>query len=202
MSNATSTTPATANTDTCLLRFEANLDEGTVVVTATVRAEALRNYTKSPRKAEKLGSALCKALGVPDRNAYDQRSLHVLPLFSDSPFYGRWIAGSPMGMENMQPPAGWLFEERLEHMRNHSDQLAFLQGEVSFANVDDEDNEEDQEPTRREEPTSEELSAYVEQAIIAVLGANALVNVEGLAVKTDLDLAMDGDWGNFDGGYG
>ena len=199
MSNTPSADTSTVSPDTCLLRFEANLDEGTVVVTATVRAWALQDYTKSAKKAEKLGEALCKAMGVPDRNAYDQRSLHVLPLFSDSPFYGRWVAGSPMGMESMQPPAGWLFEERLDHMRNHSDQLAFLQGEVSFANVD---QEEDEDLPPRDDPTSEELCALVGQSIITVLGANALVSVEALGVKTDLDHAMDGIFGDFEIGYG
>jgi hypothetical protein len=145
-------------------------------------------HLKDPVKFSKMLTTLSEELDVDLLSG----GFKALPIGDE--LQGRWLTGSPLGQEFSDPPYSWMFEERIA--------LAFtsdIHPLVIFDVYWDDDWVELKIPHDRREG----LGKIITKSIIAeVFGDDALVNIEMTKVSTVLDEALDGMWGNFDGGYG
>lgn len=121
----------------------------------------------SPKALMKLAERICEAHGVEFRDELDQPLLLGLPNLG--PLEGRWVAGSPMGMEFTTPAPAWCFGERLELALASPYEFALLEGDLTPDFSDEE--------ARSQTMTVEEFSRVMREAVGTALAPDAIVGV-------------------------
>lgn len=171
---------------TIIISFEFNIKGTDHVFDAHVISQTLEKHIRSPKDLDKLGEKLCKKLGVENRDEYDQRIVKVMPLTMRGqegrhPFQGLWSIGSPVGMENQQPPGAWMFTERLKLVQGEPQTYPLLQGQFLIE-------------TCKSKKIAKDLVGAVLQD---VLGDGAVRKIDTTTIPT----RFDNYFGGF-GGYG
>ena len=179
MSKQTATQP-----QTLIVSFEIETGQGNFAFDAHVDAQALAGVVKTPKDLQKFGAQLCEKFGVDERDGYDRPRFKGLPFTArgvggNHPFEGRWIAGSPVGMENTTPPPAWNFADRLALVNDQPDTYPLIQGEIAVKNC----------------KTQKIAKDLITAALEDVLGAVVVKNIDAHKISSPFDNLF----GDYDG---
>ena len=167
-------TPAQNTTLPLVLRFafdrhiiDVNIDPNDLIVQEAIR---------SPKALTKLAERICEARGVEFRDELDQPVLRGLPNLGK--LRGRWMAGSPMGMEYTIPAPAWCFEERLAFAIENPMEFALLEGDLGEG--------------RDDNMTVDTFLFAIREAVGSALSDDAIVGVvQHSRVRSALDHIFD-----------
>lgn len=148
-----------------VLRF--GFDRFIVDVQVDPTHEKVQQAISSPKALMKLAECICETHGREFRDGLDQPLLRGLPNLG--PLDGRWVAGSPMGMEHTIPAPGWCFDERLSLAKTNPHEFALLEGDMS--------KDINSEYGRGKDITVEEFSRAIGEAVSKGLARDAVVGV-------------------------
>jgi hypothetical protein len=183
--NAASENPVTP---VALLRFELTAAEGTHLIDVLVNTDVLAPALENAKAFDALTAQLCTRLNIEFRNEMDQRNLIGLPLYNGHPLRGRWIGGSPVGLEHTQPAPNWSFEDRVKQALSDPTRFPILQGDISKLEAAAPGAED----YRRERKSLAFHEDLVSHAMEAQFGVSSISAITVLQIKTGLDLALDG----------